>query len=97
MGILFKTYKGKHQLHICREVWNIKDKNNLNEILGLFSKKELVKAKIIPINNNSMDLELNGLIIDCKDLEDLKIKFCRIADLKQEYQKDLSEKKENKK
>lgn len=97
MGILFKTYKGKHQLHVCRELWNVKNKDQLNEILGLFSKKELAKAKITPLGENSIDLELNGLIVDCRDLDDLKTKFGRIADLKQEYQKNLPEKKKESK
>jgi hypothetical protein len=92
MGILFKTYKGKHQLHVCRELWGVKSKAELEKILGLFSKKELVKAKIAPQGDSSIDIELNGLIIDCKDLADLKLKFALLADLKEKYQKSLPEK-----
>ena len=45
MGILFKTYKGKHQLQIYREVWQMKQKAQLDEVLGLFAPKEAMKAK----------------------------------------------------
>jgi hypothetical protein len=86
MGVLFKTYNGKHQLHLCRETWEVKNKAQMDEILALLSKKEIVKAKITP-KENSIEIELNGVIVDCKDTNDLKAKFGLIADLKAKYQK----------
>ncbi|MBI4983143.1 hypothetical protein HZC32_00660 [Candidatus Woesearchaeota archaeon] len=86
MGILFKTYNGKHQLHLYREVWVMKNKAQMEEILALFSKKELSKAKITPAENQ-IEIELNGLIVDCKDVADLKTKFALLVDLKTKYQK----------
>ena len=86
MGILFKTYQGKHQLHVCRETWTAKNKAEMEEILKLFSKKEVVKAKITPVDN-AIDLELNAMIIDCKNVEDLKHKFGVLAEMKEKYQK----------
>ncbi|MFA6461988.1 MAG: hypothetical protein WCV90_07020 [Candidatus Woesearchaeota archaeon] len=96
MGILFKTYNGKHQLHIYREVWIAKTKKELDEILALFSKKEVVKAKITP-TEDIIEIELNGLIVDCRDVTDLKNKFALIVDMKDKYQKVTPEVKEVKK
>ena len=95
MGILFKTYNGKHQLHLYRELWVAKNKQQLEEILALFSKKEVIKAKITPVED-TIEVELNGLIVDCKDVTDLKNKFGIIVDMKAKYQKILPETKENK-
>jgi len=96
MGILFKTYNGKHQLHIYREVWVAKNKKEMDEILALFSKKEVVKAKITPAEDK-IEIELNGLIVDCRDVADLKAKFALVVDMKAKYQKVTSEEKEVKK
>ena len=93
MGILFKTYNGKHQLHICKENWTVHSRQELEQILALFSKKEVAKAKITPLNNTNIDLELNGLIVDCRNISDLKEKFALIVDLKEKYQKPTEEKK----
>jgi hypothetical protein len=96
MGILFKTYNGKHQLHIYREVWVTKTKKEMDEILALFSKKELLKAKITP-SDDQIEIELNGLIVDCRDVADLKAKFALVVDLKAKYQKVTPDEKEVKK
>jgi hypothetical protein len=87
MGILFKTYNGKHQLHLCKETWIVPDRNQLEQILSFFNKKELAKAKVTPIGNSAIELELNGLIVDCRNSSDLKLKFGQIVDLKEKYQK----------
>ena len=92
MGILFKTYQRRHQLHVYNEVWSVQDKAHLEEVLSMFKKEELLKAKIIPGANN-IDIELNGLIIDCRNLSDLKKKFGQIAETKEKYQKILPPKK----
>jgi len=92
MGILFKTYQRRHQLHIYNEVWSVPDKAHLEEILSLFKKEELIKAKITPGANN-IDVELNGLIVDCRNLSDLKKKFGVLAETKEKYQKILPPKK----
>lgn len=86
MGILFKTYNGKHQLHVYNEVWALKTKQQLDDILSYFDKKEVSKAVIKPINNQ-IELELNGLIVNCKDIKDLKLKFGQLVDLKEQFQK----------
>ncbi len=86
MGILYKTYNGKHQLHFYREVWIAKSKPELENILSNFAKKEAAKAKITVVGKN-MEIELNGLIMDCRDLSDLKFKFGYMVDLKVKYQK----------
>jgi|GEM_PF-1908440 len=96
MGILFKTYNGKHQLHIYREAWVAKNKKEMDEILNLFSKKEVVKAKITPIEDK-IEIELNGLIVDCKDVNDLKVKFSLLVDMKNKYQKITSDEETPKK
>lgn len=95
MGILFKTYKGKHQLHVYREIWSVANKAQLDEILALFDKKELTKAKITPSDNN-IEIEMNGLIINCRDLKDLKVKFGLVADMKAKFQKMSAEDKKQK-
>ncbi|MBS3166356.1 hypothetical protein J4444_04495 [Candidatus Woesearchaeota archaeon] len=95
MGILFKTYNGRHQLHLYNEVWVLKNKQQLDEILGMFPKKELIKAKITP-GDDHIELELNGLIMDCKNIADLKKKFGMMVDLKEEYQKVTPQPKEKK-
>mgnify|MGYP006863461155 FL=1 len=92
MGILFKTYQRRHQLHVYNEVWSVQDKAHLEEVLSMFKKEELLKAKIIPGANN-IDIELNGLIIDCRNLSDLKKKFGQLAEIKEKYQKILPPKK----
>lgn len=86
MGLLFKTYNGKHQLHFYREVWVVKNKAQLDEVLGMFSKKEAAKVKVTP-GEDSIELELNEVILDCKDISDLKVKFGQMVDLKVKYQK----------
>lgn len=86
MGILFKTYNGKHQLHLYRECWVVKNKAQMDEILTLFSKKEVAKAVITP-KDDSIEIEFNGMIVDCRDSADLKQKFGVLADLKAKYQK----------
>ena len=88
MGILFKTYNKKHQLHLYNEVWVLQTKHQLEEILSFYPPQEAAKAKITPSGSN-IELELNGLIMDCKDLADLKIKFGKLVDLKEKYQKIL--------
>ena len=90
MGILFKTYNGKHQLHVCREIWTLPNKEELDNILGFFRKKELAKAKITP-TDDTIELEMNGMIMDCKDAKDLKAKFSLLVDLKSRFQKLTSE------
>ena len=92
MGILFKTYQRRHQLHVYNEVWSVQDKEHLEVVLSMFKKEELIKAKIVP-NANSIDVELNGLIIDCRNLADLKRKFGQLAEIKEKYQKILPPKK----
>jgi hypothetical protein len=92
MGILFKTYQRRHQLHVYNEVWSVQDKEHLEEVLSMFKKEELLKAKIVPGANN-IDIELNGLIIDCRNLSDLKRKFGQLAEIKEKYQKILPPKK----
>mgnify|MGYP001591377838 CR=1 FL=1 len=86
MGILFKTYKGKHQLQIYREVWQVKQKAQLDDILMVLGKQEAVKVKITP-HDKDIEIELNGLMINCQDLADLKKKFGLLADLKEKFQK----------
>ncbi|MBI4980190.1 hypothetical protein HZC30_01365 [Candidatus Woesearchaeota archaeon] len=86
MGILFKTYNSQHQLHVCREVWQVENKVQLEEALSIFPKKEVAKAKITP-TEKAIEIELNTLIVPCRDLDDLKKKFGILADLKMKYQK----------
>lgn len=86
MGILYKTYNGQHQLHLYRELWVVKTKQQLNDLLSLFSKKEAAKAQINTVGNQ-IELELNGLIVDCRDIADLKAKFNHLVELKVKFQK----------
>lgn len=86
MGILFKTYNGKHQLHLYNELWCFPSRNELDTILVFFSPKELKKIKIKP-NRSSIDVEFNGVIVDCDDLNDLKHKFGLLVEMKNKYQK----------
>ena len=86
MGILFKTYNKKHQLHICRELWVLQTKQQMNDLLNLFSKSEAAKIKINPVGKN-IEMELNGVIVNCHDTKDLKVKFSHLVDLKERFQK----------
>ncbi|MBU0459383.1 MAG: hypothetical protein KKH52_03385 [Nanoarchaeota archaeon] len=86
MGILFKTYNKKHQLHLYNEVWVFKSKQHLNDLLNLFPKQEAAKIKATPVGKN-IEVELNGLIMDCRDTADLKMKFAHLVDLKEKFQK----------
>lgn len=88
MGILFKTYNKRHQLHLYNEVWVLKNKQQLTDILGLFPPKEATKAKITP-TDDKIEVELNGLIMECRNIADLKQKFSVLVDLKEQYQKIL--------
>lgn len=86
MGILFKTYNGKHQLHLYQEVWRFATKKELDDILKLFSPKELKKIKL-KHEGNFIDVEFNGVIAECRDLKDLKDTFSMLAEMKEKYQK----------
>ena len=86
MGILFKTYNKKHQLHLYQETWIFSTKHQLDEVFSLFSKTELVKAQVKPSGSN-IEAVFNGVIMDCKDLADVKKKFAILADWKDKYQK----------
>ncbi len=86
MSIVFKTYNGQHQLHLLAEVWAFSTKQQLDEVMKLFRKKELPNAVIKPVGTN-IEVQFNGLIVECKDLEDVKKKFSLLADLKAKYQK----------
>ena len=92
MGILFKTYNKKHQLHLYNEVWVFSTKQHLTSLLNLFPKTEAAKIKAIPVGSK-IEVELNGLIMDCKDVADLKIKFGNLVDLKERFQKIVPPKK----
>ena len=91
MGILFKTYQRRHQLHVYNEVWSVSGKEQMEEVLKIFPPEEMAKAKITP-SATTIDIELNGLIVNCRDMKDLKIKFGILAELKEKYQKILPEK-----
>lgn len=86
MSIVFKTYNKKHQLHLYQETWVFSTKQQLDEIFSLFGKKEIAKAQVKPSGNN-IEAVFNGMIIDCKDLADVKKKFALLADWKEKYQK----------
>lgn len=86
MSILFKTYKGKHQLHLYQEQWVFPTKHELDRFIQLIPKKELEKVEIKPLNAK-IEIILNSLILDCKDLVDLKEKFGILAEFKAKYQK----------
>lgn len=91
MSILFKTYNGAPQLHIYQEIWQVQSKIQLDDILKLLSKKELAKVNLKP-GEAGIDVEMNGVIIDCSDTRDLKEKFAMLADLKDRFQKKLEQK-----
>lgn len=86
MGILFKTYNRKHQLHLYSEVWILPGKQELQEIMSFFTANEAAKAKVT-LTGEKMEVELNGLIMNCRDTNDLKKKFGMLVDLKERYQK----------
>jgi len=86
MGILFKTYNKRHQLHLYNEIWVMDNKRHLEELLVLFPKEQASKLKITPVGNK-LEIELNGLIMDCTDSKDLKAKFSQLVDLKEKFQK----------
>ena len=94
MGIMFKTYNKKHQLHLYNEIWVLQTKQQLDLILKLFSKKEAAKIKINP-SAKDMEVELNGLILDCRDVQDLKAKFGYLVDMKEKFQKIVPAKKKS--
>ncbi len=83
---MFKTYNKKHQLHLYNEIWVLQTKQQLKELLDLFSKQEAAKIKVNPVGKN-IEVELNALIIDCRDIQDLKAKFSYLVDLKEKFQK----------
>ncbi len=91
MGILFKTYNGKHQLHLYNEIWVLQTKQQMNDLFSIFSKKEAAKIKVNQVGKN-IEIELNGLIIDCGDTADLKAKFGYLVDLKEKFQKTTQKK-----
>ncbi len=86
MSIVFKTYNKKHQLHLYQETWIFSTKQQLDEVFSLFSKVEIAKAQVKPIGT-TIEAVFNGLIINCKDLADVKKKFALLADWKEKYQK----------
>ena len=43
--------------------------------------------------DRKFEVELNAMIVDCRDSKDLKLKFGVLVDLKEKYQKVTSEKK----
>jgi hypothetical protein len=92
MGILFKTYQRRHQLHVCNETWTLPDKKQLEEVLQMFRKEDLSKAKITP-TATAIEIELNAMIVNCRNMADLKKKFGILAELKERYQKIIPQKK----
>lgn len=86
MGILFKTYNGKHQLHLYQEVWRFATKKELDTVFALFSPQELKKIKV-KHDGNFIELEFSGVIVECQDLKDLKQKFDMLAEMKEKFQK----------
>ena len=69
----------------------MQSKIQLDDILRLLSKKEHAKVRLKP-HESGIDVELNGVIIDCSDTRDLKDKFAMLADLKDRFQKKLDTK-----
>ncbi len=61
-------------------------KHQLDEVFSLFSKTELAKAQVKP-TGSTIEAVFNGIILDCKDLADVKKKFAILADWKEKYQK----------
>lgn len=88
MGILFKTYNRKHQLHLYQEKWVFPDKKYLDELLGFLSKEEAIKIVVVP-TNTMIEVELNGIIVNCRGLDDVKKKFGLLAEMKERFQKVL--------
>ena len=86
MGILFKTYNGKHQLHLYKEEWIFPTKENLDDFLKMIPKKSVANL-VISQEEKGINVKMNGVIVDCRDLNDLKDKFGKLTDLKEEYQK----------
>ena len=86
MSIVFKTYNKKHQLHLYQETWIFSTKHQLDEVFSFFNKTEIAKAQVKPVGSN-IETVFNGLIMDCKDLTDVKKKFAILADWKEKYQK----------
>ena len=86
MGLLFKTYNGKHQMHVCRETWVVHSKQQLDDVFKMFSKKETPKVVVRPVGDK-IELEFADVIVDCGDIADVKVKFGLLADLKMKYQK----------
>ena len=86
MGLLFKTYNGKHQMHVCRETWVVNSKQQLDDVFKMFSKKETPKVVVRPVGDK-IELEFADVIVDCGDIADVKVKFGLLADLKMKYQK----------
>ena len=92
MGILFKTYNGKHQLHLYQENWRFATKKEVDDVLSLFSPLELKKIKMKNVGN-FIELEFSGVIVECVDAKDLKHKFSLLADMKEKFQKMIVQKK----
>ncbi len=86
MSILFKTYNRKHQLHIYKETWRFAAKNDIDAVLSLLPHSEMKKIKMRNVDN-FLELDLNGIIIECADLKELKHKFGLLADMKEKFQK----------
>ncbi len=92
MGILFKIYNGKPQLHLYQEAWSFATKKELDEVLSLFSAPEMKKIKMKNVGN-FIELEFSGVIVECTDMKDLKQKFGFLAEMKERFQKILPRKK----
>ncbi len=86
MGILFKIYNKKYQLHFYNEDWSLQTKHQLDEILALFEPQEAAKIKITPVDNK-IELQLHGMFVDCKNKQDLLQKFALLVEMKEKYQK----------
>ncbi len=86
MAIQFKIYNGRYQLHFYNEVWEVENKRQLDEILALFSPQEMAKVKIVPLDDK-IELQLQALFLECRTVQDLKLKFSAVVDMKEKYQK----------
>ena len=95
MSILFKTYNGKHQLHVLAESWVFTSKAELDEVLSFVDKKEMSKLVIKPVGE-TIEVEFNGVIIGCRNLGDVKKRFGILAEMKEKYQKTVAIRKEKK-
>lgn len=91
MSILFKTYNGKHQLHLLNEVWVFSDSNEVKELNKMIGP-DAQKANIEVIDNK-IKLSLNNIIVNCKNLSELKKMFGVFADYKANNQELLEIKK----